>query len=256
MTGKRTVKLGFFWNPCRLPGLLHGLRQLAIVLSAFTVLMTTGVKGMDNKSGIEEGQFAIRVAGKEIGAESFSIASSGDSTSSSSILDFHDPASRNRRVHLETQLNMDGRFLPLAYQLRFDLEAQKGSIVGKFTPGQVLFETRENGNTKRSGLLVGDRYSILDTNVFHHFIFIARLFNFDSKEKTQSFEVIVPQELNSGILRVSDAGMEKIPVQGKTRNLHHLRVDSGMLVIDLWVDDQHVLYKIALPDKQIEVIRN
>jgi hypothetical protein len=211
---------------------------------------------MDNKSGLEEGRFDIRVAGKQIGTESFSIISTGDSTSSSSILDFRDPAGKSRRVRIETQLNMDGRFLPREYQLRIDQEGQKGSLVGKFTPGQALFETKGTGKAQKAGLLVGDRYSILDSNVFHHFIFIARRFDLDAKEKAQSFEVIVPQEMDNGVLRVSRVGMDKIPVQGKKRNLHHLRVDSGLLLIDLWVDDQHILYKIALPGKQIEVIRN
>jgi hypothetical protein len=47
-----------------------------------------------------------------------------------------------------------------------------------------------------------------------------------------------------------------IPIRGRKMTLHHLNADSGMLLIDLWVDDQRILYKIALPAKKIEVIRN
>jgi hypothetical protein len=39
-------------------------------------------------------------------------------------------------------------------------------------------------------------------------------------------------------------------------DLHHLKADSGVLFIDLWIDDQKIVYKIALPAKKIEVIRN
>ena len=112
------------------------------------------------------------------------------------------------------------------------------------------------GSPRKTGLLVGDRYIVLDTNVFHHFVFIARLFDFNSKEKSQSMEVVIPQELENGLLKISEIAVEKLSIRGKKRELHHLRADSGQVQIDLWVDDQHILYKIALPVKGIEVVRN
>ena len=95
---------------------------------------------------------------------------------------------------------------------------------------------------------------VLDTNVFHHYIIVARLFDFRT-DKSQSIEVVIPQELDGGILKVREIGLERVSTGGKKRDLHHLRVDSGLLQIDLWVDDQQTLYKIALPAKKIEVIR-
>jgi hypothetical protein len=221
----------------------------------FAALLIPQANGTEDKIGLEEGRFDIRVDGREIGSEKFSIAYSADSASSTSVLDFRDPAGGGRMIHIETQLDMNGRYVPRAYQLSLDLEGRKESLTGKFSPGQVLLRTKRGGNSRESGLLVGNRYFVLDTNVFHHFIFIARLFDFDAGEKPQSFEVIVPQEMQNGFLSVSHAGMNKIQVQGKKRNLHHLKVDSGLLLIDLWVDDQRILYKISLAGKQIEVVR-
>jgi hypothetical protein len=68
-------------------------------------------------------------------------------------------------------------------------------------------------------------------------------------------DVVVPQEMDSGSLEIRDAGLEKIDVHGKKKELHHLKVDSGKLRIDLWVDDHRLLYRIALPEKNIEVLR-
>ncbi len=212
--------------------------------------------GMDKKAALEEGSFNIYVDGKEIGTERFSILFSADSASSTSVIDFRDPGKKHQRVHMETQLHMDGGFLPRTYQLRFDIEGQKGSLNGTFTPGQALFEYKGGGNPRKSGLLVGNQYFILDTNVFHHFIFLVKLFDLHAKQKAQAFEVIVPQETDSGIIRITRAGMDKIMVRGKKRNLHHLKADSGILQIDLWMDDRRVLHKLALPDKKIEIIRN
>lgn len=205
---------------------------------------------------MEEAQFDIYVAGKKIGTEKYSILSSEESASSASVLDFRDPGNRHQKVHMETQLNMDGRFVPRSYRLRTDVDGKIGVLEGTFDQAQAIFKYGGNGNNRRSGLLVGNSYCVLDTNVFHHFIFVARLFDYDAREKPQSFEVVVPQEMENGILRISHIGMEMIRVGGKRRNLHHLRADSGFKQIDMWVDDQRVLHRIALPERRIEVVRN
>jgi hypothetical protein len=209
----------------------------------------------DNKPSREEGQFVILVSGREIGHEKFSISSSSDSASSSSVTEFRDPA-RNQTVRIETQLNMNGSFLPKDYQRRTEIGGQKASLSAKFTPGQASFEYPVAGVPRKTGLLVGDKYVLLDENVFHHFVFLARLFDFNSKEKYQSFEVVIPQELDNGTVKISDAGKEKISVRRKNKELHHLKLDSGLVQIDLWVDDQKIVHRMALPAKEIEVLRS
>jgi hypothetical protein len=202
----------------------------------------------------EESQFKIYIAGKEVGKEKFAILTSAESVSSSSILEFQEPGKNGKKVKIETQLTAKSRFLPLSYSIKTDVDGQKGMLVGTFTTGQAMFEIKGSGNSRKSGLLVGDQYQILDSNIFHHFTFIVRAFDFEQK-KSQSFEVVVPQELDNGVLKVSDIGMERIVLHGKGKDLTHLRCDSGQLLIDLWIDNQRILHKIAIPAKQIEVIR-
>ena len=211
------------------------------------------VQGAEEAPQREESQFGIYVAGKEIGYEKFSIFSSADTIESKSVVNFQDPGGKHKKVRMETQLSMDSHFLPRAYQLRTDVEGQKGMVTGTFAPGEATFEYKGSGNPLKRGLLVGERYVILDTNVFHHFIFIARLFNLRSGS-AQSIEAVIPQELEGGKLKVSELGLERMSIHGKKMDLHHLKADSGVLFIDLWIDDQKILYKIALPAKKIEVI--
>lgn len=188
---------------------------LALPLLAF--LLPPGYGG-DKKPSHEEGRFDIYIAGKEIGEEQFSIQDSGDSVSSNSIVNFRDPGNQNRGVRIETQLNMDDKYMPRTYQVRTNIAGQKGAMAGTFVPGQAMFEYQANGNPRKSGVLVGDRYVILDTNVFHHFVFIGRLFDFAGAGKAQSLDVVIPQEMDSGILQISDAGIEKISVRGEKGN--------------------------------------
>ncbi|HYK90239.1 MAG TPA: hypothetical protein VE398_15800 [Acidobacteriota bacterium] len=204
----------------------------------------------------EEGEFKIYAAGKEIGSEKYVILFSGDAVSSTSVLDFRNPGDRHQRVQLDSKLEMDGHFVPKTYQLKSDVDGQKGTINGQFSANQAMFEYVGKGTPKKSGLLVGNQFTLLDTNIFHHFVFLARLFKYESKEKFQSFEVVIPQEQDNGMLKISNLNKETITVRGKKIEAHHLQVDSGSVMIHLWVDGQKIVQKITVPDKQIEVVRN
>jgi hypothetical protein len=220
----------------------------------FFMFPATPANTEDNRYQAEEAQFDIFVDGKKIGQEKYTISSSGDIITSHSIVNFRNPGDRRQRVQMETQLSMDSRYLPQAYQLRTNVDGRKGTISGTFVPGEASFEYRGTGNPRKRGLLVGDRILVLDTNVFHHYVFIVRLFDFRG-DKSQSMEVVIPQELDGGILKIREVGLERISSGGEKRDLHHLKVDSGLLQIDLWADDRKTLYKIGLPARKIEVIR-
>lgn len=224
--------------------------------AALFCLVLGNARARDKKVAHEEGEFRIYAAGKEIGSEKYTILSSEDAVSSNSILDFRNPDDRHQRVHLETKLEMDGQYLPKTYQLKSDVDGQKGTINGAFSPHQVMFEYIAGGPPRKAGLLVGDRYTILDTNVFHHFVFLARLFKYGSNEKDRRFEVVIPQEQDNGVLKISELNRESITVRGKKIEVHHLQADSGSVLIHLWVDGQKALRRITVPSRQIEVLRN
>jgi hypothetical protein len=234
------------------PGRMRALPLLYIL--SFSILLLTVVSAKDEVRKPEEAQFKIFVDGKEIGQEDFSIAVSGDTITSHSVVNFKNIGSKRQKVQMESQLNMDGYYKPRTYQLRTNVDGQKGTINGTFAKNEATFEYRGSGNPRQRGMLLGDSFIVLDTNVFHHFIFVVRLFDF-SVDKDQSIEVVIPQELDGGMLKISEVGIDRVSIGGKKRDLHRLRADSGVLQIDLWVDDQQTLFKIAVPAKKIEVIR-
>ncbi len=238
-----------FLTPCLPVG-------FAVIVLTPMIFWLPPTKANDREMAREEAQFDILIAGREIGKEKFLILSSEDSVSTQSTTSLRNSGDKRQDVEIKTELNANGSFLPRAYQLHKTTGGQKASIYGTFSDGQAMFEYAADGNPSRRGLLVGKQYILLDSNVFHHFIFIARLFRLKAEEEPQSFEVVVPQELDNGILIVREVGVEKIQVRGKRRDLHHLKADSGALLIDLWVDDGGILYKIALPEKQVEVVRH
>jgi hypothetical protein len=227
-------------------------RGVLVILLGFVLQ----VSAADKKPGREEGEFRIRVGGEEIGGEKFIIVNAGESVSSTSVLDFRSPGDK-QRVQMESRLEMTARFVPTNYQLKSEVDGKKGMITGEFSPNQAIFQyTGPSGQPRKAGVLVGKEFTILDTNLFHHFVFLARLFDFDSKEQIQRFEVVIPQETDSGVLSIRQSGREQIQVHGKKIDARRLQVDSGALVMQMWVDNQHVLYRIAVPSKELEVVRN
>jgi hypothetical protein len=229
------------------------LRTLTIMLWLLVFVLPQGY-GDEQRLASEEARFDIYVAGKKIGQEKFSIEYLAESIRSRSTLNFRDPGNQHQKVRIETQLSMDTQYLPKAYHVETDIDERTVTMKGTFVPGQANFEYQVNVVPRKMGLLVGDRYIILDTNVFHHFTFIGRLFDFGA-DSPQSINVVIPQELDSGVLKVTMVGTEEVSVRGGKKKLNHLKVDSGRLLIDLWIDSQRILYKIALPAKGIEVVR-
>lgn len=228
---------------------------LRYALAGFVLILflPDGFSAGKKPSTNEEGRFGIYVDGKEIGEETYSIQGSPNSYHSESVIAFKSPGPANQDVKIETQLTMDENYLPQAYRVKSSIGGKTRETEAVFVPGQATFKYQVNGTPHQSGLLLDDYYVVLDANVFHHFIFVGRLVELD--HSIQSLDVVIPQEMDNGVLEIRDAGLEKIEMHGKKKELRHLKVDTGKLQIDLWVDDHRLLYRIALPGKDIEVLR-
>ena len=228
---------------------------LAGCMLAVTVAGVLQARVGTKKPAAEDGEFVIFFGAREIGSEKFAIQAAAESVTSSSVLEFRNPATPGQKVRMETKLEMNGDYVPRSYLLKTDVDGLRGSITGSFAPNQVMFDFEGKGTNRRSGLLLPSRYTMLDSNIYHHFIFLVRLFDFDSREKTQRFEVLVPQEDDSGVLKVSELRRAEMELRGKKREVRVLQAASDALQLQLWVDKDGVLQKISAPSKGLEVVR-
>ncbi len=96
---------------------------------------------------------------------------------------------------------------------------------------------------------------ILDDNVFHHYLILAKRYNF-SEGGIQKFLGFVPQQFIAGGISISDQGIEDIEINNENHDLQHLLVNVGDLEVNLWIDLNHRLKKLSIPKEEIEVIRN
>jgi hypothetical protein len=234
--------------------IMRGNRKLMAVLAASAFLLLPAGVAVEKKAARLEGEYHIVFSGREIGVEKYVIETSADGVKSSSLLNLKDPVAGPKKVLLETRLEADAQYVPRSYELKSEVDGEKGTIRGSFAPNQAIFEYSGKGVSFRNGLLVGNRYTILDTNVFHHFIFLARLFKYNEGKTPQIFEVLIPQEKDTGTVRITELNKETILIKGKKAGVNHLLLDSGSLQIHLWIDSERIPRKISVPDKGIEVL--
>ncbi|MBN2336989.1 MAG: hypothetical protein JXP48_00500, partial [Acidobacteria bacterium] len=226
-------------------------RALASALVLF-VLFPLCARG--SEPAREEGEFEIRIDGEEVGREKYSIEVRPDGVVSVSTGTLRNVVMGEERVKVETRLEMDPHYMPRSYRVTTSAGERKGMLEGTFSPGQADFRYLLEGTPRKSGLLLDEYYTVLDANVFHHFAFVGRLFDFDDGG-AQALDVVIPQELDNGTVVIRDAGREPTEIRGREKRLRHLKLDSGRLLIDLWLDDGRVLQKIGLPQRRIEVVR-
>jgi hypothetical protein len=243
-------------NEDRTAMLLNFKFKIFSALFCITCLASGGAVQKDKKAQRLEGEYKIYSSNRELGTEKYMMIATRDAVTSSSVLEFRNPAAGPKRIALESKLEMDEKYLPRSYELKTDVDGERGGIRGQFAPNQVIFEYSGGGKSVRSGLLLGNHFTILDTNVFHHFIFLARLFQYGSGDKPQAFEIVIPQEKETGTLKIRELDKETILIQGKKYNTTRLLVDSGALKIQLWVDGNRIPRKIAVPEKGIEVLHS
>jgi len=232
----------------------RGNRTSMVCRAASILLLLSSGIAAEKKAVRLEGEYHIVSSGQEIGVEKYVLETSAEGFKSMSLLDLRNPGPGLKRVSLETRMETDAQYVPRSYELKSEIDGEKGTIRGSFAPNQAIFEYSGKGVSLRNGLLLGSRYTILDSNVFHHFIFLARLFKYNEGKKSQIFEVLIPQEKDTGTVSITELKKETMLVKGKKTSVTCLLLDSGALQINLWVDSERIPRKISVPGKGIDVL--
>lgn len=94
------------------------------------------------------------------------------------------------------------------------------------------------------------RVVILDNNLYHHYAILVWLYDWE-KRGSQTFNVLIPQDLTPGTVSVEATGQRSV---GGTR-YDVLRMSAADLQVDLFVDRNKRLMRIEVPGSQAEVVR-
>ncbi len=245
---------------------LLGLRTLCLVCMLLILLSgekysfaaDSKVKGVDTTpsfTGSDRGTFKIFSDGQLVGRETFQI--SGDSMNfkaSGETLLVLERMKEKVTFNIKASYQFARNFEPLGYQVIQEAGGNTVKASVKFKAGscEVVYDTGREAD-RRTIELQRD-VLVLDDNVYHHYIILARRYDY-LKGGDQQFSAFIPQQYLSGDVTVSDKGTEPVDFGGVKIMLQHLAVDTGELQISLWVDPNHVLKKIAVLQSKVEVVR-
>jgi hypothetical protein len=196
----------------------------------------------------DKGKFKILVNGQPAGTEEFSLSANGGNWIARGNAEIQTPQGP---THVTGNLELRPDGVPVRYEWTMQ-GAKKASSTIAFNGATANVELRMEGARPYTQQFTfnSDRVVVLDNNMYDQYAILARLYDWD-KKGTQTFSVIVPQEMTPGSVTVESLGKQDT---GSGEKLEQLRVKTEDIEINLFVDGQR-LVRIVSPSANAEIVR-
>ncbi|HKM84531.1 MAG TPA: hypothetical protein VJY15_26675 [Candidatus Acidoferrum sp.] len=197
----------------------------------------------------DKGKFNILLDSKSVGREEFEITPSGGGWIAKGTTKINSPQGASSTVTGTLTLQPDG--VPISYEWTSQAEKNNSAHilfangVAKITLQMQGAHAFEQDLSFGSPLIV-----VLDNNLYHQYAVLARLYDW-SRRGTQSYSVLIPQELTPGTVSVDWAGA--LSAGGKA--YEGLKVTTSDLEIILYLDSNHRLMRLEVPSAKVAVVR-
>lgn len=197
----------------------------------------------------DKGKLNILLDGKSVGREEFEIVSSGGGWTAKGTTKINPPQGASSTVTGTLTLQPDGT--PISYEWSSQAEKNNGAHilfangVAKITLQMQGAHSFEQDISFNSPLI-----AVLDNNLYHQYAVLARLYDW-SRRGTQTYSVLIPQELTPGTISVDWAGA----VNADGKSYEGLKVTTSDLEIVLYLDSNHRLMRLEVPSAKVVVVR-
>lgn len=219
---------------------------------AAALLLALAPAALQAQAGARDtGTFTVRVEGREVGTETFSIQQSGTGTAAVTM------ASGRVSLRLPTgsleltpRLRANGvQFDPVAYQVDVGGDSPR-KIVGTIGSGRVSAKIITGAGEQLREYVASSGAIVLDEGIAHHYFFLAQ------RTHQGRVPVIVPRENRQVIAAVSSRGEESVQVGGRAAQLFHLVVQpQGGDEHHVWVDALNRVVRVQIPARGYEAVR-
>lgn len=228
----------------------------------------------------ELGRFRIFFAGKEVGHEEFEISGSARQFEASSrtqltisredpaeppeYLDEEDyeelpppdrPPAEPVTFRIQSTLRFNDQFEPAAYEVVQDAGPNQMRAKVEFLPDRSRVSFISDEGIERKRIELRKDVTVLDDNVFHHYLILSKRYDL-CRGGIQEFSAFVPQQFLAGGVSVSEIGKEEVEIEDKPYLLRRFLVDTGEFKVNFWLDSDLKLRKLAIPDSEVEVVRD
>lgn len=196
----------------------------------------------------DKGKFKIMVNGQAVGKEEFEIAPAGANWIAHAISEIQTPQGVTR-VNGTLTVHPDGT--PVHYDWSTQgLKKASSTIAFSGTGASVELHIEGARPFAQDFTFNTPLVSVLDNNLYHQYELLARLYDREAKG-SQTFSVLVPQEMTPGSVTVDSLG--KQDAGGK--QLEELRVRTEDNEIDLYLEGQKLMRLVA-PAANAEIVRD
>ncbi|MBI3933929.1 MAG: hypothetical protein HY316_04500 [Acidobacteria bacterium] len=231
------------------------LRRVLMAFSLFVLLAgipLAPAQDASSRQAADSGVFQILSAKNRVGTEKFQIRPAGAGWDAAGELELQGPGSA--KVSETSSLRLDSTLLPTSYE-RIQKSPIDGKLVAQFGASETILEmTTTEEPYQQIFYLPRNDLVVLDTNFFHHFAVLLRLYD-RAKGMAQPFNVFIPQEALPGTINLQYLTKESVTVGKETRELDHFQAVTDELQIEIWATPEGVIQLISIPQANLEVVR-
>jgi hypothetical protein len=239
------------WKRASRERILFSVTAVALLSGILVFAATERVTGAANVFSADKGKLKIQLDGQVIGNEQFEVTQSGTDWIAKGSTDVTVPGTpTTTRVTGTLHLQPDGS--PISYEWSSRADKTNGAHID-FINGVAKITLELQGATRpfqQDLTFNAPLIAVLDNNLYHHYALLARVYDW-SKRGTQSFPVLIPQDLTPGTISVEATGSSS--VEGKS--YEGLRVTTSDLEVLLLLDSNHRLMRLEVPSAKVSVIR-
>lgn len=214
------------------------------------VLVLGGLAAAPAAAETQKDELRVLYQGEEIGREVYEISSTATELHARGTIHYQIEANTMRQT-TDLLLGEDG--VPRRYEWKLE-EPRKSWLRMEFEGGRATISfPRDDGKDEEQVYDVGGRVALLDINVFHHFLLLARLYDF-KQGGVQTVSVFVPQSVQPGTVTVELKGVETTTLDGAPTAVRQLSILSEDNEVELWVTENWRFVRLAVPQADVEVL--
>lgn len=237
------------------------IHRILIIASLFAVTSVALASGKPKPTVVDQGSFGIFQNGQRVASETFVIRQYADSNVTSSEL--HDETSSGVKIEQSSELTLlpDGNLSRYVWKQTSPIHSS-----ATVTPGdQVLtMQVVADGKNSDQSFFLSRATFVLDDNFFStREVLLWRYLTSACQPhpnggcdlvKTR-FPVLIPRRHISEQVFIEFKGYEDTPLNGRPQRLRHFLMTTDGPDWHLWLDANHRLLRISIPDTNTEVLR-
>jgi hypothetical protein len=214
-----------------------------------SLTFTTHAADKNSVFSSDKGKLNILLDGKSVGHEEFSIEPVGTNWTAKGKSSLVTPDGKSTIVTGTLVLQPDGS--PVSYDWVSQADKTNSAHVN-FVNGVAKTTLQMQGAHPfdQENSFGNPHIVVLDNNLYHQYAVLARVYDW-TRRGTQSFPVLIPQELTPGTISVDWAGA----VSAEGKSYEGLKVTTADLEVTLFLDSNHKLMRLEVPSAKAAIVR-